>query len=204
MKQNTSTLKTFFDYFEQLAEVSNGGTKLRELILQLAVQGKLAPQNPKDESASVLLKKIKATKERLVKAKKIKPPKPPPAITSDETPFDLPGCWEWVRLGEIVNYIGAPKVTSKSIPDNAWLLELEDIEKDTSRIIQRLKFKERLSKSTKAKFDRGDVLYGKLRPYLNKVVVADENGFCTTEILPLKPYFGIFPEYLTLQRYIDK
>ena len=59
-----------------------------------------------------------------------------------------------------------------------------------------MKFKDRISKSTKAEFQKGDVLYGKLRPYLNKVVVADDNGFCTTEIIPIRGYSGVFPKYL--------
>jgi len=91
---------------------------------------------------------------------------------------------------------GAKKVSSSEIPEDAWLLGLEDIEKDTSRIIQRVTFKDKRSKSTKAKFEEGDVLYGKLRPYLNKVIVADKDGFCTTEIVPLKGYYGLFPKYL--------
>ena len=93
------------------------------------------------------------------------------------------------------NY-GAAKVSPSEIPEDSWLLELEDIEKDSSKIIQRCTFKERNSKSTKAKFLKGDVLYGKLRPYLNKVVIADADGFCTTEIIPLRSYLGIFSKYL--------
>ena len=62
--------------------------------------------------------------------------------------------------------------------------------------MQRITFQERSSKSTKASFASGDVLYGKLRPYLNKVLVADRHGFCTTEILPLRPREGVDPHYL--------
>ena len=65
-------MDTFFDNFDLMADAPNGVQKLREMILQLAVQGKLVPQDPKDEPASVLLEKIKAEKERLVKEKKIK------------------------------------------------------------------------------------------------------------------------------------
>ncbi|MFO7555678.1 MAG: restriction endonuclease subunit S, partial [Desulfobacterales bacterium] len=169
---------------------------LREMILQLAVQGKLVPQDPKDEPASVLFEKIKAENERLVKEGKIKKPKPLSPIKSDEIPYTLPFSWEWVRLGNVVDYGEGGKVNSNDIPEDAWLLDLADIEKDTSRIVQRVKFQDRISKSTKAEFQKGDVLYGKLRPYLNKVVVADDNGFCTTEIIPIRGYFGVFPKYL--------
>jgi type I restriction enzyme S subunit len=59
-----------------------------------------------------------------------------------------------------------------------------------------MSFSERLSKSTKNQFTEGDVLYGKLRPYLNKVIIADQDGYCTTEIIPLKPNILIDGKYL--------
>jgi type I restriction enzyme S subunit len=76
--------------------------ELRKVILQLAVQGKLVPQDPTDEPASVLLEKIKAEKARLVKAKQIKKSKPLPPVEADEVPFGLPVGWSVARLGEIV------------------------------------------------------------------------------------------------------
>ena len=79
-----------------------------------------------------------------------------------------------------------------------WLLELEDIEKDTSRIIERLRVSDRDSQSTKSEFEPGDILYGKLRPYLNKVVVADEPGYSTTEIVAIRPLLRLCPEYCAL------
>ena len=68
---------------------------LREKILDLAMHGKLVPQDPNDEPASVLLEKIKAEKEQLIKEKKIKKSKPLAPITDDEKPFDIPDSWEW-------------------------------------------------------------------------------------------------------------
>ncbi|MDJ0600045.1 MAG: restriction endonuclease subunit S [Crocosphaera sp.] len=189
-------LETFFNHFELLADAPNGVQKLRELILQLAVMGKLVPQDKNDEPASVLLEKIKVEKAELVKEKKIKKYKPLPPITDDEIPYDLPIVWEWVRLGDIVNYNGVSKVSPQEIMEEAWVLGLEDIEKDTSKIIQRCTLKDRNSKSTKAQFKKGDVLYGKLRPYLNKVIIADMDGFCTTEIVPLPFYLKLCSKYL--------
>ncbi|WP_313049005.1 restriction endonuclease subunit S [Atlantibacter subterraneus] len=78
-----------------------GIKKLRELILELAVRGKLVPQDPNDEPASELLKRIAAEKAELVKQSKIKKQKPLPEISEDEKPFELPKGWEWVRLGSI-------------------------------------------------------------------------------------------------------
>src|SRR4051812_43258386 len=76
-----------------------GIKKLRELILDLAVRGLLLPQDPSDEPASELLKKIAAEKANLVKEGKIKKEKPLSAISSHEKLFELPPGWEWVRLG---------------------------------------------------------------------------------------------------------
>lgn len=78
-----------------------GIKKLRELILELAVRGKLVPQDPSDEPASVLLERISAEKMRLVKEGKIKKPKALPEISEEEKPFELPEGWEWQRLGAI-------------------------------------------------------------------------------------------------------
>lgn len=74
---------------------------LKSKVLDLAMRGKLVKQDPHDEPASVLLEKIKAEKEQLIKEKKIKKSKPLPPITDEEKPFELPDSWEWVRLGEI-------------------------------------------------------------------------------------------------------
>ncbi|WP_211297664.1 hypothetical protein [Ottowia oryzae] len=86
---------------ELLATAPGGVAKLRELILTLAVQGKLVPQDPADEPASVLLQKIRAEKDRLMAEGKIKRDKPLAEIAEEEKPFELPVGWEWVRLPEI-------------------------------------------------------------------------------------------------------
>lgn len=99
----------------------------------------------------------------------------------------LPHCWIDCRLGDVVDYGTTQKAEPTEIPADAWVLELEDIEKDTSKVLQRFTFAQRRSKSTKNRFSAGDVLYGKLRPYLNKVLLADQDGYCTTEIMPVAP-----------------
>ena len=81
-----------------------GIKKLRELILELAVRGKLVPQDPSDEPASVLLERITAEKARLVKEGKIKKPKALPEISEEEKSFELPEGWEWARLPYICDY----------------------------------------------------------------------------------------------------
>lgn len=77
-------------------------TLLKSKVLDLAMRGKLVKQDPNDEPASILLEKIKAEKEELIKEKKIKKSKPLPPISDEEKPFEIPDSWEWVRLGEIL------------------------------------------------------------------------------------------------------
>ena len=88
-----------------LATAPGGVARLRELILTLAVQGKLVPQDPADEPASVLLQKIRAEKDRLIAAKALKREKNEPALTDDELPFELPDSWSWVALGEVIDIV---------------------------------------------------------------------------------------------------
>ena len=179
-----------------LATAPGGAAKLRELILTLAVQGKLVPQDPADEPASVLLQKIRAEKDRLIAEGKIKRDKPLAEIAEEEKPFELPAGWEWVRLGDITNYGTTTKV--ERLQPDTWVLDMEDIEKSSGRLLQRLRFAQRPALSDKNCFLAGDVLYGKLRPYLNKVLVADEDGVCTTEVIPFRCYGNYVPQYFRL------
>lgn len=94
-------------HFDLLAQAPDGVARLRELILTLAVQGKLVPQDPNDEPASVLLQRIRAEKDRLIAEGKIKRDKPLPPIIDDEQPFELPIGWKWVRLNALLQKIGA-------------------------------------------------------------------------------------------------
>ena len=182
-------------------------------ILDLAIRGKLIPQDPNDEPASVLLEHIRAEKEELIKQGKIKRDKKESVIfrgednsyylrtgnlteTFDDWRInDIPYSWGVCCLGEVCDYGNCTNVDTKDIPETAWILDLEDIEKDTGKILQKLTLKERNSASTKHLFHKGQILYSKLRPYLNKVVLADDDGFCTSEILPLNFNGYILPEY---------
>ena len=93
------------DNFDKLFNSEESLKKLEEIILDLAVKGKLVQQDPNDEPASVLLEKIKAEKEQLIKDKKIKKDKDLAPITEEEIPFEIPESWEWVRLGNVAGYI---------------------------------------------------------------------------------------------------
>lgn len=97
----------------------------------------------------------------------------------------LPEWWIDTQLGNIVDYGKATKRVLSDVNDDTWVLELEDIERESSKLLITIRAGERPFKSTKNSFKKGDVLYGKLRPYLNKIILAEEDGVCTTEIIPL-------------------
>ena len=175
--------------------------KLRKKILDLAIHGKLVPQDPNDEPASVLLEHIRSEKERLIKEGKIKRSRKTTktsdaACDEQEVPFKVPNRWVWTTLGEISNYGSSQNEQVKDIQDDSWILELEDIKKETADIIQYLSKKDRRINGVRHKFSEGDILYSKLRTYLNKVLVAPKGGFCTTEIMPLNTYGGISNKYV--------
>ncbi|MCL6573255.1 MAG: restriction endonuclease subunit S [Bacillus sp. (in: Bacteria)] len=161
------------------------GQDLKNSILQLAIQGKLVEQREEEGTAKELLEQIKAEIEQQIKEEKIKKKNKLPEIKEDEIPFDIPDSWEWVRLGDLCNYGKCNSIAAKNVPHDAWLLDLEDIEKDSGKILNKKRRKDVKSTSSKHIFKRGDVLYSKLRPYLNKVVIACEDGYSTSEILPL-------------------
>lgn len=98
-------MKAFMQNFHEVVTTPKDVDKLKKLILQLAVQGKLVEQDPNDEPAVDLLKKINEEKTTLIKEKKIRKHLPLPAITNDEKPYQLPDGWKWVRLEEISEYI---------------------------------------------------------------------------------------------------
>ena len=108
----------------------------------------------------------------------------------------LPSEWCNAKVGDIVPYGKTQKCVLSDVSDSTWVLELEDVEKESSRILARKTAAERPFKSTKNMFNKGNVLYGKLRPYLNKVVLADEYGVCTTEIIPLDAEPFVLNRYL--------
>ncbi|MCQ2072674.1 MAG: restriction endonuclease subunit S [Bacteroidaceae bacterium] len=154
-------------------------------ILDLAIHGKLVPQDPNDEPASELLKRINTK-----------------TIAScdnphyEQVPFEIPSNWVWATLGDITNYGKCQTVSVDDIDEESWVLELEDIEKDSGKIIKLWTKSDREIKGIRHSFSKSYVLYSKLRTYLNKVLVASKDGFCTTEIIPIKCSDSIYPEYL--------
>ena len=190
--------------------LGNAARQLDRKILDLAIRGKLVPQDPDDEPASELLKRISASSHKSPygngKAKQNRrarggdAPSAASAPLRNETlpPFAIPKSWEWVRLDTISNYGQCKSIEAQAIPADTWSLDLEDIEKDTGRLLARRTAVERKSSSSKHVFCKGMILYSKLRTYLNKVLVADMDGVCTSEIVPILTCDGLVPEYLRL------
>lgn len=159
--------------------------ELKNSILQLAIQGKLVEQRPEEGTAEELYQQIQAEKQALIKSGKIKKEKPLPEIAEDEKPFDIPESWKWMRLGECSTYSSAKeKISPSDITGDMWSLDLEDIEKETGKIVNYYFAKNRKITGDKVVFHSGQILYSKLRPYLKKILVAPKNGICTPELVP--------------------
>jgi type I restriction enzyme S subunit len=149
--------------------------RLRALLLEQAIRGELVEQQARDSAVLVV----------------------DGVLPKESYPFEIPDHWKWYPLGKIVEYGKGTQIGSGEISETTWVLDLEDIEKGTGCLLN--KKRGTPTTSNKTKFCKGDVLYGKLRPYLNKVLVADEDGVCTTEIVPIRVVTAKLPllaEYL--------
>ena len=176
-KEQLSISDAISHAFTQIDIVEQGKLDLQSIIAQtkskildLAIRGKLVPQEPADEPASLLLERIRAEKEQLIKEGKIKRDKNESYIfrgvdksyyqdkggkrlcVEEMIPFDLPQQWLWCQLGEICDYGNCNNTDTATLPDDAWILDLEDIEKDTGKVLQRITVAKRKSNSTKHAF----------------------------------------------------
>ncbi|HDV1486129.1 TPA: restriction endonuclease subunit S, partial [Escherichia coli] len=180
------------EHFDTLFTTEASVDALKQTILQLAVMGKLVPQDPNDEPASELLKRIAQEKAQLVKEGKIKKQKPLPPISDEEKPFELPEGWEWCRIGNIVN-IKSELVSPKDYL-NLYQVAPDIIEKGTGRVISKRTVKESGVKGPNSRFYKGQIVYSKIRPSLSKVFLAEYNGLCSADMYPLDCYIN--PNYL--------
>ncbi len=179
--------------------------KLKKSILQYAMQGKLVPQDPNDEPVEVLLEKIQAEKQKIYEEGKLKKKDLAEIVVTKgddnspykEVPYNIPKSWEWVRLGNISSLNFFSSISGDKIPNDSWVLDMEDIEKETGRLVRKNYKTEKSSyKSNKISFSKDTILYAKLRPNLKKVIISDENGFATTELLPIKVFGNISLDYI--------
>ncbi|EOL8934499.1 restriction endonuclease subunit S [Cronobacter dublinensis] len=179
-----------------------GIKKLRELILELAVRGKLVPQDPNDEPASELLKRIAAEKAELVKQGKIKKQKPLPEISEDEKPFELPKGWEWVTLATIGEIVGGGTPTS----DNPHYWSPEGIKWLTPADLNGLKGKyissgarditiDGLSNSSAKLMPKGTVLFSSRAP-IGYVAISNNELSTNQGFKSCVPYIKESAEYI--------
>ncbi len=168
----------------------------RQSVLKYALEGKLTEDWREEhkgeiEPASVLLEKIKDERKKEGKYKDL------PSIDTSELPI-LPPEWTWARLGDIIS--PSDKKCNPPFHNITNYIGLERIEKGTGKLLQINGFEE--LKSTKNIFHKGDLLYGKLRPYLNKVHVSNFEGICSTDILVFERN-NYVPNYLLLYVLLD-
>jgi len=190
-------MNLLFEQFDTLTEAPNGIQKLRELILQLAVQGKLVEQDPNDEPACELLKRIKVEKEKLSKEGKIKKEKQLPSISEGEIPYVLPEGWVWCRIKNICHNWGQKK------PDNKFTyIDVASINNKNGTIsdnIQLLASDEAPSRARKIVM-KNTVIYSTVRPYLLNIAVIEKEYFpepiASTAFAIVHPLGNIVSRYL--------
>lgn len=188
-----------FSEIEQqlLALKANFPADLRGAILQAAMQGKLTEQLESDTPVEQLLKSIENGREQLLSKGAYKQDKKLRPLDDSEIPFDIPDSWSWVKLGYCSTYGQTKqKATIDEIKSDIWSLDLEDIEKTTGRLLCKQKASQRKINGDKVKFFKGNILYSKLRPYLLKILIADDDGICTPELIPFDMIGDINPRYI--------
>ena len=181
------------EHFDSLFTTEQSIEALKQTVLQLAVMGKLVPQNPNDEPASVLLEKIAEEKERLIKEKKIKKVKPLPALTDNEKVFELPSGWEFSRLQQVIDVRDGthdspkdasgnntfPLVTSKDFKDGS-------INFNTAR---RISEADHIKISQRSSVDYEDILFSMIGGNIgNQVMVLDTRPFSIKNVALFKYY----------------
>ena len=165
--------------------------QLKNSILQMAVQGKLVPQDPNDEPASVLLERIREEKEQLIKEKKIKKEKNPsvifrgadnlpyekvgkndPVCIADEVPFEIPESWEWVRLSSVVYNHGQTKPE-----EDFCYIDIGSVDNQHQKLsaVETIIPPEKAPSRARKIICKGDIIYSTVRPYLHNMCIIDRN-----------------------------
>lgn len=174
------------EYFHTLFTTESSIDALKQTLLQLAVMGKLVSQDPSDEPASELLKRIAEEKERLAAEGKIKKQKLLSEVGKEEQLFDLPKGWVWSRFGDICAVQGE-LVRPEDFPDLRQVAP-DCIEKGTGRLTESRTVKESGVKGPNSRFYSGQIVYSKIRPSLSKAVLVDFDGLCSADMYPLDAF----------------
>lgn len=173
-------LETFFEKFDLLAEAPGGVAKLRELVLELAVCGRLVPQDPSDVPARDLLVQI-ASRLSEEQARRQAPPEPP--VEAEDAPCAIPATWCWVRFRDVA-IIASNLVSPRNFLDFVHLAP-DNIEKGTGRLLPCATVRDDKVTSSNHRFFPGQLVYSKIRPNLAKVVLVDFEGLCSADMYPI-------------------
>lgn len=161
---------------------------LKASLIDLAVSGRLSAEFQAEDSVSEIIEKLPKPSNKRKK------------LLGQAFEYGkqsaIPENWRWMLLGEISSYGDTPvKASISNVSDNTWILDLEDI-KAGGELLTKTRAKEKQFVGEKTIFHSGQVLYSKLRPYLKKVLVADENGISTPELISFDVFGGILPQYI--------
>ena len=203
------TPREFIEVFDTVAEAPGGIERLRELVLQLAVRGRLVPQDGGEEPASELTAEFETGKERLLTEGMITQSRYPRGIPVEQEPFEIPEKWQWLRLGDVSAIVGGgtPKSSEPSFwsdgQDIPWLTPA-DMRRQPSRYISRGKrdiTSEGLSKSSAQMLPAGSVLFSSRAPIGHVGIAANllstNQGFksCVLYIPSMSDYLYVFLKY---------
>lgn len=161
---------------------------LKTSLIDLAVSGRLSTEFQAKDSVSEIIEKLPtpSSKRRKLLGQ----------VFEYGKQVDIPENWIWMPLGEISSYGDTPvKANTSNVTDNTWILDLEDI-KAGGELLIKTRANEKEFAGEKTIFHSGQVLYSKLRPYLKKVLVADEDGISTPELISFDVFGGILPQYM--------
>lgn len=173
-----------------------GIKKLRELILELAVRGKLVPQNEGDEPASVLLDRLKDQQATMHAQGRVKKPKPVAKIEVSETPFELPPGWIWCRVSQLGHDWG------QKVPDTTFTyIDVGSINKELGLVSEPTVLSASAAPSRARRLiKKGTVIYATVRPYLLNIAVVTEEfepePIASTAFAVVHPFEGVSPSYL--------
>jgi len=196
MKKTGNLLQKHFD---TALESPDGIKKLRELILTLAMQGKLVPQDPNDKPASELLKEIQAEKETLIAGGKIKKQKALPEIKPEDVPYEVPKGWVWVNLRHVTHDWGQKK------PDQTFTyIDVGSIDNSKGIISEEPQVILPTNAPSRARkiVTIGTVIYSTVRPYLLNIAIVEKEylyePIASTAFAIMHPYHGMDVRFLYL------
>lgn len=193
------------DQFDTLFTTESSIDQLKQTLLQLAVMGKLVPQDPHDEPASILLEKVTEEKNRLIKENRLKKDKPLPALTEDEMIFPAPNGWIWIKFGVIAEFINGDR--SKNYPNRseyvdtgvAWI-NTGHIEPNGRLTTHEMNFitREKFNSLNSGKIQKGDIVYCLRGATFGKTAFVEpyEEGAIASSLMIIRPFIVALNKYI--------